>query len=48
MSSPNDDDGEEDFGSCDRCGCNLTDPCEAMVGLCDQCEWWIDQARNSQ
>ncbi len=27
------------FGSCDECGCDLTDPAELIDHLCDQCDW---------
>ena len=36
---------EENYGSCGRCGCNLTDPSEAMDGVCDQCSWWMEQSK---
>ena len=39
---------EEDYGSCERCGCNLTGPSEAMDGVCDQCLWWISQCSEEQ
>lgn len=36
---PEDDDWRE--GSCERCGCDLR--AEDDGGLCDQCEWWLEQ-----
>lgn len=36
------DDDEEDLGSCENCGCNLT--ADEINGLCEQCEWWRDAA----
>lgn len=38
-----DEDPEYCYGSCERCGCNLTDESEAMDGVCDQCQWWGEQ-----
>jgi hypothetical protein len=35
--------GAEPVGSCDNCGCDIY-PGEGDDGLCDQCEWYLDQA----
>lgn len=37
-----DEDEDDDNGSCENCGCNLT--ADDINGLCDQCELWRDAA----
>jgi len=50
MSNEEEDDELDDifYGDCDRCGCNLTDPSEALDGVCDQCQWWISQCEENR
>lgn len=31
--------GDDDYGSCENCGCNLYD--DDFGDLCDQCAWWM-------
>lgn len=36
-----DEDDDDCYGSCERCGCNLYEG--DGDEYCDQCEWWIEQ-----
>lgn len=36
------DDEGEPVGSCENCGCNLY--ADDLGDLCDQCEWWVEEA----
>lgn len=38
------DDTEFNYGSCDRCGCDL-DENGADQMLCEQCLWWVEQCQ---
>lgn len=36
----------ECVGSCDNCGRDMyDDEPDYMAGVCDQCAWWIEEAR---
>lgn len=41
-------DDDTDLGSCDNCGCDLTDESETLEMLCGQCEWWQEQNNSDE